>query len=56
MTRLLARILDATVPIKKVENQLRRVTRELQSTLRFMLGFWNIYFEMQPICNFNVTN
>jgi len=46
---LLTHILDAAVCIKKCEYQLRQhatFEHELRSTLRLIVGFWNIYFEL----------
>jgi hypothetical protein len=47
---LLPRILDATVRIKKGEDQLRQphaiFAHELQSTLRLTVGFWDINCEL----------
>jgi hypothetical protein len=48
--KFIARILDATAGMKKGEDQLRQTThdlaQEVQSALRLMVGFSNIYCEM----------
>jgi hypothetical protein len=49
-------ILDAAARIKKREDQLRRITRELQRALRMTVGFMDIYCELQEICHFCVKN
>jgi len=58
---LLAGIFDAAARMRKREDQLRRTTRYLhthgsQSALRSMVGFSNIYCELQTISYFCVTN
>ena len=46
---MLVRILDTTLPIKKLGNQLKQRTifaHELQSALRLAMGFLDIYCEL----------